>query len=211
LQQLLKWGYQNYTVRQKLTFPPDLVVPWDDELAFRCYAPLLKYTNDPELRSIYLRSLERHWEVMRVQKLPHFNFIYGSRTGNDCEVEQAVQHLREWSLDTVNWSYRNSHRADLAPEEGYVPYSKGTRAISPRELTAMWGSRPSIAYNGGGNGRGVTPPIGWIEDYWMGRYYGFIQAPETTDAALTTVPADHDLKGAKRYAGPPRPEGLIGG
>ena len=30
LRQLLKWRYHTYTVRQKLTFPPDSVVPWDD-------------------------------------------------------------------------------------------------------------------------------------------------------------------------------------
>ena len=74
LDQLLKWGYQNYTVRQKLTFPPESVVPWDDELAFRCYYPLIRYAKDPDLRSIYLRSLERHWEVMRMQRVPFFNF-----------------------------------------------------------------------------------------------------------------------------------------
>jgi hypothetical protein len=212
LQQLLDWGYHTYTVRQKQTFPPDHVVPWDDELAFRVLHPMLKYTNDAELRSIYLRSIERHWEVMRMQKLPYYNFIYGSRTGNDCEAEQAVQHLREWSLDPVNHNFRNSHRHDLAPEPGYVPYSGGTRAISPRESTAMWGSRSAIRYNGGSGSRGATPPVGWLEDYWMGRYYGFIEAPATEDPALTAAPPRAGrVDGAAPYDGPPRPEGLIPG
>ena len=30
LQQLLDWGYHKGTVRQKLTFPPESVVPWAD-------------------------------------------------------------------------------------------------------------------------------------------------------------------------------------
>jgi hypothetical protein len=212
LQQLLDWGYHTYTVRQKLTFPPDYVVPWDDELAFRCYYPLLIYADDPYLRSIYLRSLERHWEVMRMQKLPYFNFVYGALTGNDCEEDVAVQHLREWPLDCVNHSFKNSHRNDLAPEPGYVPYGGGTRAISPRETTAMWGSRPSIRYDGGGGGRGVTPPIGWLEDYWMGRYYGMIEAPTVKDKDLISVPSSSgEQHGAAPYDGPPRPEGLIPG
>ena len=207
LQQLLDWGYHTYTVRQKMTFPLDAIVTWDDELAFRCYYPLLIYADDLELRSIYLRSLERSWEVMRMQKLPFFNFVYGALTGNDCEVAPAVQHLREWSLDTVSHSYRNSHRADLAPEPGYVPYSGGTRAISPREQAAEWVSRSAIQYNGGNGGRTVTPPVGWLEDYWMGRYHGFIKAPETTDSALTSVPKrSNAVVGAKAYAGPPRPD-----
>jgi hypothetical protein len=175
LEQLLKWRYHTYTVRQKVTFPPDSVVPWDDELAFFCYHPLLRYARDPYLRSIYLRSFERHWEVQRMQHLPFFNFIYGALTGNDCEAPQAVQHLREWSLDLVNHSFRNSHRADLAPQRGYVPYGGGTRAISPRESTADWGSRSALGYDGGAGGRTVTPPIGWLEDYWMGGTMGSLR------------------------------------
>jgi hypothetical protein len=193
-------------VRQKLTYPPEEVVPWDDELAFRCYYPLLRYATDPELRSIYLRSLDRHWEVMRMQQIPFFNFIYGALTGNDCEAPQAVQHLREWSLDLVNHSYHNSHRSDLTPRPGYVPYAGGTRAISPRESCAKWGSRAALEYDGGDGGHSVTPPIGWLEDYWMGRYYGFIEPPRTQAVELTTVQSRTlARKVAAPYNGPPRP------
>jgi hypothetical protein len=209
LDQLLEWKYDSYTVREKLTFPPENVVPWDDELAFRCFHPLLSYCDDPRLRSIYLRALERHWEVMRMQKIPFFNFIYGGLTGNDCEAEEAVQHLREWSLDTVRHSYRNSHRSDLATEPGYTPYMGGTRAISPRELACTWGSRSSLGYDGGGSGRIVTPPVGWLEDYWMGRYYGMIEPPTTDDPQIITVPAGSSQSlGAAPYDGPPRPPQL---
>ncbi len=212
LEQLLKWRYHTYTVRQKVTFPPDSVVTWDDELAFWCYYTLLTYAHDPELRSIYLRSLERSWEIQRLQQLPFFNFVYGAFTGNDCEAPQAVQHLREWSLDLVNHNYHNSHRSDLAPQRGYTPYGGGTRAISPRESESKWGSRSSLQYDGGENSRGVTPPIGWLEDYWMGRYYGFIEQPKAKDENLTTVksrPAKR--RGAAPYAGPPRPPGKLSG
>lgn len=201
LDQLIQWRYHTYTLRQKLTFPPDLVVPWDDELAFRVYHPLLTYADDPYLRSIYLRSLARHWEVMRMQKLPFYNYTYGALTGNDCETEQAAQHLREWSLDLVDHPFHNSQRADLKPEPGYVPYGGGTKAISPRNQEAMWGSRPATVLDGG-NDRGMTPPIGWLEDYWMGRYYGFIQAPDTK---LPLGEFRANDAGAKPYDGPPRP------
>lgn len=208
LDQLLKWRYHTYTVRQKVAFPPESVVPWDDELAFRAIHPLLNYADDPYLRSIYLRALERHWEVLRMQKIPFFNFMYGGLTGNDCEEDVAAQHLREWSLDTIAHRYRNSHRADLAPEPGYVPYGGGTRAISPRESSSMWGSRSSIGYDGG-NGRGIEPPIGWLEDYWMGRYYGIIEAPTAKDRSVIDIER-RPLRniGAAPYDGPQRPKNL---
>ena len=206
LQQLIRWRYHTYTVRQKITFPPDEVATWDDELAFFCYHALLRCAKDPYLRSIYLRSLERSWEVQRMQQIPFFNFIYGALTGNDCETPQAVQHLREWSLDLINHSYRNSHRSDLAPQRGYVPYCGGTRAISPRETESKWGSRPALQYDGGEDSKGVTPPIGWLMDYWMGRYYGFIEPPAQKDPQEILVPTSMaHLKGAEPYAGPPRP------
>lgn len=206
LQQLLRWRYHTYTVRQKLTFPPESIVPWDDELAFRCYYPLLRYTHDPELRSIYLRSLERSWEVQRMQQVPFFNFVYGALTGNDCEVGPAVKHLREWSLDLVSHNYRNSHRADLVPQHGYVPYAGGTRAISPRESDAKWESRSALEYDGGENSHGITPPIGWLEDYWMGRYYGFIEAEKISPTAGDSKDARLALpQWARPYRGTPRP------
>jgi len=208
LEQLIKWRYPAYTVRQRLTFPPDQVAPWDDELAFFCYHPLLRYAKDPELRSIYLRSLERSWEILRMQRDPFYNFIYGSATGNDCEAAQAVQYLREWPLDLVNYSYHNSHRSDLLPQRGYVPYGGGTRFISPRELEASWGARSPAQYDGDEGGRGVTPPTSWLEDYWMGRYYGFIEPPRTQNAEVITVrPRPLAHKGAAPYEGPPRPAG----
>ncbi|MEZ6072145.1 MAG: hypothetical protein R3C10_18285 [Pirellulales bacterium] len=45
----------------------------------------------------------------------------------------------------------------------------------------------------------------------MGRYYGMIAAPTTTDVALLTVPPSAEQPtGAEAYNGPPRPElGLV--
>ena len=84
--------------------------------------------------------------------------------------------------------------------------------MSPRETQAMWGSRSALGYDGGSGGRTVTPPIGWLEDYWMGRYFGMIKAPETTDARLTSLEQRPPVqRGAKPYAGPPRPAGMIPG
>ena len=207
LDQLLEWGYHNYTVRQKITFPPDDIAPWDDNLAQRCYYTLFRYVDDPKLLSIYLRSLERTWALKRMEKIPWFNFSYGAVTGNDCEVEAAVQHLREWTLDCVEHSYQNSHRDDLYPEPGYVPYGGGTKAMSPRETSVKRGSRNALPYDGGAGGRRVMEPTGFLRDYWMGRYHGFITAPTVKDSELISVPElEGGPFGAKPYDGPGRPD-----
>jgi hypothetical protein len=89
-----------------------------------------------------------------------------------------------------------------------VPYAKGTRAISPREAEATWSTSSAIDYDGGEGGRGVTPPNRWLMDYWMGRYYGFIEAPKTANSQATTIQSrTSSRRVAAPYAGPPRPPG----
>ena len=206
-QSLVKLGYPEYTLRQKSTFPPGDVLQFLDHLSFLCYANLLKYEKDPKLRSLYRRSFERSWEIERVEQLPWFNFSYGALTGNDCEVEPAVAHLREWPLDLVIYSYQNSHRADLYTPPGYVAYSGGTRAFSPREREPMLWDNWTMKADGGTGGNDVVQPASWLLAYWMGRHHGFIEAPRVTDPALLGVERSRGrVLGAKPYAGPPRPD-----
>ncbi|MBN1353008.1 hypothetical protein JXJ21_26695 [candidate division KSB1 bacterium] len=205
-EQLLNFGYHDLTVRQKFTFPPMEIAPWDDNLAYRSYYTLLRYTDDPDLRSIYLRSIARTWEIKRVEHIPWFNFAYGAISGNDCDAEPAVKHLREWTLDCVEHSFRNSHRDDLFTECGYRAYEGRERAISPREQSVSRGSRSAIVYDGGAGGRRVMEPTSFLRDYWMGRYHGFITAPTVTDPELISVPQRKGRTfGAKPYGGPKRP------
>ena len=208
LQQLLDMDYTAEVLRQKLVFPRSFIFHSDDRLAFYNYYTLLQYETDPHLRSIYARSLERSYEIERIEHNPWFNFIYGARTGNDCETEEAVKHLREWPLDLVQYSFDFSHRADLVTPEGYVPYCGVTRAFSPRERGPGRWTNNMGAVRGGYSGHEVEDPSGWLDAYWMGRYYGFILPPDTDDPKLTTVP-DRALRlGAVPYDGPPMPDVL---
>ncbi len=206
--QLLAWGYHNYTERQKRTFPQADVAPWDDNLAFESYYTMMRYTKDPIMRALYLRSLARSWEVKRMEHVAWFNFTYGVASGNDCEVEKAVKALREWTLDCVEWNFRNSFRTDLKPAPGDIPYEGGnSRALSPRETSVSRGSRNGYGYDGGVGGRRVMEPSGFLRDYWMGRYHGFIQAPTTDDKDLLSVkPRKGQKFGAAPYKGEPRPK-----
>ena len=207
LQQLVDLGYATNTIRQKNTFPPATLAPWDDNLAFESYNTLLRYTTDPMLRSIYLRSLERSYEVKRMEHIPWFNFTYGGITGNDCDLEQCAKHLREWTLDCTLYNYQNSLRDDQNLEAGYTSYEGAIRAFSPRETSVKTSSRNATFPDGGANGKVIKEPTGYLRDYWMGRYYGFIQAPSTNEPNLITITEPSTgPKGAKPYDGPGIPE-----
>ncbi len=203
-QQLVKWRYPENTIRQKNTFPPENIAPWDDGLAFRAYYTLMRYVTDPKLKSVYLRSLDRSWEVLRMEHEPWFNFTYGAITGNDCEVAQAVKAMREEVLDLTDYSYSNSSRDDLYMQPGYTSYAGAIRAISPRENS--FGAR-TTSLDGGSGGRVIRNPSSFLRAYWEARFHGFIKAPETTDPKLISVqPSEIKLQGAKPYDGPERPK-----
>ena len=84
--------------------------------------------------------------------------------------------------------------------------------MSPRAITAKRGSRSALPYDGGAGGRSVTEPLAWLQDDWMGRRHGFIEAPAVTAPDLISVkPRPGVQLGAAPCNGPPRPEGLIPG
>ncbi len=203
--QLLEWNYQADILRQKLTFHFGYFTHFDDRLAFYSYYPLVQYEKDPDLKTLWLRSLERSWEVKRISAVPWFNFIYGALTGNDAETDRAVDHLRDWPLDLRRYQYTNSHRDDLHTPEGYREYANRPRPLSPRETEPNRWDGDFLRLDGGYS-TVIADPGGWLDAYWMGRYYGMITAPQTDDKSLTTVPERDIQVGAKPYEGPERPK-----
>jgi hypothetical protein len=150
----------------------------DDELAFLSYYPLLTYETEPHLRAIYERSLERSWQVERAERCPLWNFIYGALTGRPCDVEGAKQTLEELPNDLRSWRMRNSHRADvraLAPPGGW------NQELDPSVLPYFerpihkWNGNP-FRLDGGDAGSAEEDGTVFLLPYWMGRYYGFIEA-----------------------------------
>ena len=206
VQQLVDMDYLDQVIYQKLVMPIHIFHS-DDRLAFYNYYTLLQYETEPRLRSYYMRSLERSYEIERIEHIPWFNFIYGAVTGHDCETAQSVKHLREWPLDMIPHGYNYKNRADLQTPSGYVPYCQVVQAISPREIGPVrWTDNMGRLENG--SSHTVREPSGWLDAYWMGRYHGFILPPETNDPALTTV-AERNLQlGAAPYDGPPMPNVL---
>jgi hypothetical protein len=204
--QLIDWGYPQAVLRQKVTFPPAWYTHFDDRLAFLAYYPLLTYETDPALHRLWERSLERSWEIKRIDGAPWFHFLYGAMTGHDCENRRAISHLREWPLDLRMYSYTNSQRNDLLTPKGYTMYSERVRSFSPRETGPLSAGSDYLMPDQDGKGQAVADPGGWLECYWMARYFGFLAPPSATDENLLAVPKPTQPQGAKPYTGPPRPK-----
>ena len=221
--QLLEMKYDVPTLRQKLTFPVE--THFDDRLAWLAYHPLLTYEQDPELRSLFRRGLERSWEVKRMQNMVWFNYIYGALTGNDMDNERCLENLQAWPLDCHNYTYQNSHRTDLQRiPKGYTNYVSDWKCMTARDIGVVRWDHNFMQLDGGGVGSsgsdigafleeaqkatysGINDPSAFLDAYWMARYYGMILPPDTKDPKLLTVEKRNLQLGAKPYSGPGRPD-----
>jgi hypothetical protein len=156
----------------------------DDELLYVVYYPLLMLEKDPARRRILTQSIARTWEptvddeqAIRPEHSPFYNFIYGAATGRPCDAEAAVQTLRDWPWELINWTTHNSQRHDVKALP--MPGSRRLRAKLDRVLPASersqgrWNGSPWIA-DSDGEGRSEHDGAAWAIGYWLGVYHGYI-------------------------------------
>lgn len=156
----------------------DLTTEWnhsDDELAFLSYWGLYKYAFTNELREKYRQAIAEHWDIERLEKNPLWNLIYAMTGAEEFDLDETIWSLKEFPLDMIGWSVRNSHRKDLEFIEPNFR-NQTTRTVLPPD------ERPMSKYNGnafrldGGN-NGLSEYSGdiFLLPYWLGRYLKIIR------------------------------------
>jgi Two component regulator propeller len=140
-------------------------VVFDNELLFLAYYPLLQLERDPALRAIYLTSMKRTWDAIRIEANPVWNFMYGACSGNPCDLEAAIQTLREIPLDFIHWRMRNSQRADLdSAHRKPLPWTN--------RVLHNWDSNPYDL--DGGSDQSEGDQTVWLLPYWLGRHHQLV-------------------------------------
>jgi hypothetical protein len=154
----------------------------DDELAYVTYYPLIQLEKQPERRAILLQSLAETWRGsgatagIREENSPFYNFIFGALTGEPCRAQEAVETLRDWPWDLVDWRVQNGHRHDVAFRTARgAPRQQLDRVLPVSERPLMrWNGNP-WSPAGGDGGRTEEDPGAWLIGYWMGRYHRLIE------------------------------------
>jgi hypothetical protein len=159
----------------------------DDELRYLAYYPLLMLEKNPERRRILIQSIARTWEhsdeeqSLRPEHSPLYNFIYGASTGRRCDVEDAIQTLRDWPWDLTDWTVHNSQRHDVRVRT--APGRRRNRVQLDRVLPAAersqgrWNSSPWTP-DSDGEGRQEHDGVAWAVAYWLGVYHKFVAVDE---------------------------------
>ena len=176
----------------------------DDSHDFLMISLLMKYTDDPNLRSIFAMGLTHHWEDEKVERNAFFNFVYGAATGERYNAEDAIDELMDCPMDQVMWPLYNSYRSDLkwdmAPTElGMPPQLFDPLPAHERRITSNDCNRFTVdsgaedvaqekfkksddptAYTmfpGTGDDKGLCfkSCTNFTHPYWFARYYGLIE------------------------------------
>lgn len=168
----------------------------DDEMAFMSFYDLLLYEDDPALRAIYARAFAQAWALEAPERSPLFAFLYaGVNTGATArtpwgEVDlsprggwltDAVDALRRFPLDRVDWPHRNADRADVvrfasddpaAPPRGAL---RDGRALPVDERSFGHWNHDPWRLDSGGDGRSAADGAAYLLPWALGRYHGFVR------------------------------------
>lgn len=74
-----KHKYHINAMLSKMYFPPEDVVPWDNNLSLMSMYGLLNYEKDPELILMYRESMENAWLHISKQKSAFWNLLYAAQ------------------------------------------------------------------------------------------------------------------------------------
>ena len=185
-----------------MTQPKDIEGPHspghqpDDNMAFMNYYHLIRYETDPKLLSMYYHAIKTHWNFERLERNSFTNFIYAAccrgKTRKDqwgeedlspplsC-YEDAIDTLKRYPLDLIEWPISNAHRTDLIPlgdDPGHDADTGGRTdgyafPIDERHET-YWDWNPwELSSND--QGTRLRPGFHYLLAYYMGRYHGFVE------------------------------------
>ncbi len=163
----------------------------DDNMAFMNYYHLIRYETDPRLLSMFQHAIYTHWKYERLERNPFASYIYAAcclgkvRTDHwgdtdlsptpDC-FGDAVDTLKRYPLDLVDWPMSNAHRLDMVPlTDGAASGGRNDGKVFPidERHEVYWDLNPwALAYNG--KGTRLREGFPYLLAYYMGRAHGFI-------------------------------------
>ncbi len=153
-----------------------------DDLIAMSTPGLLMYETDPALHANFMEGITWAYQTIEHDQNAFFNFIYGMVGGTDFHLEDSVAFLRDQPLDLRHWTIDNSKREDITfSRHPMLNPMQTSRMLPPSERGVMrWDKNPWSVISGDFSdpqGHRESSGVFWLLPYWMGRYYGFIDAP----------------------------------
>ncbi len=172
------YGFLDLARAPKATNPSERT-DIDSSLLALIFPALLGIEKDDPFREAFLQGLHQWYRQIENDHNPFFNFICGAYGVEDFKLEACVDFLRDAPMDLVHWTVDNREREDLALVRKPELYEWQVDRLLPasERYTMRWDKNPYLAVSGE-DGFSESTGVYWLLPYWMGRHFGFIQAPE---------------------------------
>lgn len=154
-----------------------------DDLIAMATPALLTYESDANLHANFMEGITWAYKTIEHDQNLFFNFTYGMAGGTDFHLQESVAFMRDHPLDLRQWTIDNSKREDITFSRHPILRPMQTdRMLPPSERGVMrWDKNPWAVISGDfhdAQGHRESSGVFWLLPYWMGRYYGFIDAPK---------------------------------
>lgn len=141
----------------------------DDEMAFLTYWVLQRYAFNEELKKQYNGIITDHFEMEKPERNALWSLIaYG--TSGDIDKPSMLWHLREFPLDLVSWTIRNSHRQDIEKLPPNIRDQSTKELLPPGEQPMHRHNSNAFHLDGGNGGKSELAGDEYLLPYWMARY-----------------------------------------
>ncbi|WP_165933524.1 hypothetical protein [Arundinibacter roseus] len=150
----------------------------DDEMYFVGYWGLYRYAFNDTLKAQYKKAIIDHWQAERPEKEGAWN-IFTALTGTSTfDLKEAAWYLREYPLDLITWSIKNSHRKDIELLKPNFRNQTTAEVLPPDERPIQRHNGNTFTLDRMGNATSeYSAGDIWLLPYWMGRYLGVISPP----------------------------------
>jgi hypothetical protein len=151
----------------------------DEELAMLSFYPFFRYERDAAMLSALRRGLDQWWQNCVREKNPLWTYIYrvGEPTAK-ADLDGALATLERMPMSLISWKVVNSDRKDVAMEKASDRERRrqARQLLPPDERPVMkWNGNPFVV-DGGNGGFSEDDGAAFLLPYWMGRYFGFVDA-----------------------------------
>ncbi len=146
----------------------------DDEMEFLSFWVLYHYALNDNLKQKFAEAIKAYWKIERPEKNPAWNLITLGTEGS-FDKEATLWYLREFPLDRIRWTIKNSIRKDLIFLKPNFRNQTTNEVISPAERPAHRFNANEFELDGGNGGRSELTGAEYLLPYWMARYLKVIE------------------------------------
>ncbi|MBY0480142.1 MAG: hypothetical protein K2Q21_02205 [Chitinophagaceae bacterium] len=146
----------------------------DDEMSFLAYWVLYHFAFNDTLKKKFSKAIVNHWNIEMPERDGLWNLITKGTAGV-YDKESTLWYLKEFPMDMINWTIKNSDRRDLELLSPNLRDQK-TKTLLPysEQPTHRHNANPFFL-DGGDDGHSELAGDEYLLPYWMARYLKVIQ------------------------------------